>query len=190
MTLLPHMKTNTCLLKLLKHYYANSERWWLVEAPNEGNDFQNHWFPKLQELRYIYSKDVGNWENEDIKIILNRLEISENQELFQSVQVKYKTVFFPLVNQAYTQTIQEAQREEPVGSLHGYPRFAYCFTKKEEGSPRNIYVSEDNIVVITTAPKDTNASTNCNKHLVTSFRRPNLIREEVVQKEIIKSYPL
>ena len=190
MTLQPHIKTNTRLLKLLKHYYSNSEKWWLLRAPQGGNDFHQDWFPTLQELRTVYSQSVGNWEDEDIEEIIKRLSVPEKKQLFQAILEDYKKTYFPLVEQAYAQTINHAQTGNQVGTLHGYPRFEYCFTHKKEGDSRNVYVSKDNIVIICTAPKNTNASTNCNKNLITSYREPNLIREEVVQKQIIKSYPL
>lgn len=180
----PHKIKETKLLKLLKHYFSNSEHWWELDS---SITFQL-WFTQLNQIRFVYSNSLGNWSNEQIAKIITELQKNEHQQILSSKLQQYKENYFSLVNTSFQNTIASSQTS--TSTLHGRPCFAFCFTQKRNNNFSDIYVGSDGIIVITHHPQNSSAISKIDRHLITAYRGPQKIRKnrrKLVQFMINKS---
>ena len=62
------------LLKLLKHFFKNKEQWWeLKREDGKALDIIN-WRQKLWLLARISPGSLGNWAEQEFKVLLDKLQ--------------------------------------------------------------------------------------------------------------------
>lgn len=162
------------LLKLLKHFFKNKEQWWELKREDGKALGIMNWQQKLWLLARISPGSLGNWTEQEIEALLDRLEQEENQALRADLLAFYGSWYRSVVEQGIQDAIDDSDSKE-MGMFLGVKRYAYHFKSVNVENNRPIvadcFINKDGLVVFLKTDLQTETNEKFPKIIRTAIRR-------------------
>ena len=158
------------LLKMLKHFFHNTEAWWNLARMDGKSLGLVNWNDIQRRLTTISKGALGNWTDEEVEYMVARLDREEYQALREELLALYEHWYRLILEKGIDEALADS---EEIGIFLYQKEYDYCGKSLTETGGylvmADMFVSKEGLPIFLKTTKRTPVTEQFPKEIRTAF---------------------